>query len=70
MWSELWPILLTAGISGAAAGFGAYVAVRVEIAVLSQRMLRAEKDIVDNDTNIGDAHERIDTLQRSRMKTL
>lgn len=68
--TTLIPVILSAAISGALAGIGAYVAIRVEIAVVKHRMDRADEDRRDLKVDIGDAHDRIDALSRSRMKTI
>ena len=67
---DLIPIVFSAVVSGVVSGMGAYVAIRVEIAVMNWRMKRADEDRAAMSIRIDDAHERIDQLQRSRMKTL
>ena len=67
---DLIPSVFSAVVSGVVSGMGAYVAIRVEIAVMNWRMKRADEDRAAMSIRIDDAHERIDQLQRSRMKTL
>lgn len=64
------PLIATSIISGAVSGLGAFIAIRIEIALLKHRMDRADEDRKDMKVDIGDAHERIDSLSRSRMKTI
>lgn len=68
--ATLIPVIVSASIAGVLAGFGAYVAIRVEIAVVKHRMDRSDEDRRDMKVDIGDAHDRIDSLSRSRMHTI
>lgn len=68
--ASLFPTIVAATIAGACGGFGSYIAIRIEIALLKQRMERADEDRKDMKIDIGDAHDRIDNLSRSRMKTI
>lgn len=67
--------------SGAVSGIGAFLAIRIEIAVLRQRMNRSDEDRKEYREELREqlrtitertdyAHERIDALTRSRMDTL
>lgn len=62
--------IIGGAVAGGFAGFGAYVAIRVQVAVLEQRQNRADEDRKDMKIAIDDSHERIDLLSRSRMKTI
>jgi hypothetical protein len=67
-------VIITSVIGGAVAGgfagFGAYVAIRVQVALLTLRADRADDDRKDMKISIDDAHERIDMWTRSRTKTI
>lgn len=68
-------------VGSAASGIGAYLAIRIEIALLKQRQDRADADrreyreemrmLLDKLGNrIDEAHDRINSLQRKRTDTL
>jgi hypothetical protein len=67
---SIFAVILGSVVSGTAAGFAAYLAIRVDLAVVKHRVQRSEEDIKALAVNVGDAHERIDGLSRSRMKTI
>lgn len=75
---ESWLAIIASGV---VSGLGAYMAIRIEIALIKHRMDRAEEDRreyrADMLERVGRAHgradaahDRIDDLQRSRMDTL
>jgi hypothetical protein len=75
---ESWLAIIASGV---VSGLGAYMAIRIEIALIKHRMDRSEQDRLEYRAEMRErvdkahdradaAHDRIDGLQRSRMDTL
>lgn len=75
---ESWLAIIASGV---VSGLGAYMAIRIEIALIKQRQDRADADRIEYRVDVKEKlgalsdridalHDRIDNLQRSRMDTI